>query len=61
MLGWNPKVGFQEGVRIMLDQIKDWKEAPLWDEKSIAEATRAWFAYLGQRPEKDESPSPEIR
>ncbi len=49
-LGWQPKVGFEEGVRIMLDNIDRWRDAPLWDEKSIAEATQDWFTYLGNSP-----------
>jgi UDP-glucose 4-epimerase len=47
-LGWKPKVKFEEGVRIMLDNIDYWREAPVWDTQSIAEATRDWFAYLGK-------------
>lgn len=46
MLGWKPKVGFEDGVNIMLQNIDQWRNAPVWDEKSIAEATRDWFAYL---------------
>lgn len=47
MLGWRPKVSFEEGVKIMLQNIEYWRQAPVWDEKSIAEATRDWFTYLG--------------
>ena len=47
-LGWRPKVSFEEGVRVMLACIEDWREAPVWDPASIAEATREWFAYLGE-------------
>ncbi len=46
MLGWRPKVSFEEGVRIMLENIDRWQDAPIWDEKSIAEATQDWFKYL---------------
>lgn len=49
-LGWQPKVSFEEGVRIMLENIDHWQDAPVWDEKSIAEATQDWFAYLGNSP-----------
>lgn len=45
-LGWEPKVTFEEGVNIMLDNIKYWKSAPVWDSKSIEDATRTWFKYL---------------
>jgi UDP-glucose 4-epimerase len=47
-LSWRPQVGFEEGVAIMLSHIDDWREAPVWDVKAIAEATREWFAYLGE-------------
>ena len=50
VLGWQPKVNFEEGVRIMLENIDQWRDAPIWDKKSIAEATQDWFAYLGSSP-----------
>jgi UDP-glucose 4-epimerase len=45
-VGWKPRVAFEEGVKMMLDQIEYWSEAPLWDEASIKEATKTWFKYL---------------
>ena len=48
MLGWTPKVPFERGVANMLADIENWRDAPLWDPNSIAEATKAWFAYLGR-------------
>jgi len=49
MLGWTPKVSFEEGVKIMLENIEQWREAPLWDEDSIKEATKEWFECLGDK------------
>ncbi|MBI5629799.1 MAG: SDR family oxidoreductase [Elusimicrobia bacterium] len=49
-LGWRPKISFEEGVRIMLENIECWREAPVWEEQSIADATKEWFAHLGGRP-----------
>ena len=46
LLNWQPKVGLEEGVGILLDNINYWRDAPLWDEKSIAKATEKWFEYL---------------
>ena len=46
LLGWEPKITFNEGVKKVLDNIEYWENAPLWDEKSIAQATRNWFKYL---------------
>jgi UDP-glucose 4-epimerase len=48
-LGWEPRVSFEEGVAQILRQIDDWRDAPLWTRDTIAEATRAWFAFLGPR------------
>lgn len=45
-LGWSPKVTFEEGVGHMLAHISDWRDAPVWTEASISEATKAWFQYL---------------
>ena len=47
LIGWNPSVSLEEGVSRMLEVIDDWRDAPLWDEKSIASATSDWFKHLG--------------
>ncbi|MBT4435395.1 SDR family oxidoreductase [bacterium] len=47
LLSWEPKVSLEEGVKILLDNISYWEEAPVWDEKSIAVATKKWFEFLG--------------
>lgn len=47
VLGWKPKVTFEEGVQAMIDNIDYWREAPVWDPNSIATATKEWFEYLG--------------
>jgi UDP-glucose 4-epimerase len=46
-LGWRPRVSFEEGVARMAKDIEAWRDAPLWDPQSIAEATKTWFQYLG--------------
>ncbi len=48
LLGWSPKVGIEEGVGRLLEHIDYWREAPVWDPDSIAEATKDWFKYLGK-------------
>ena len=45
-LGWTPEVSFESGVRNILDNINYWKDAPIWTENSINEATSEWFKYL---------------
>lgn len=47
VLGWEPRVSFEEGVAIVLEHIDYWRTAPLWTVEKIAEATRDWFRYLG--------------
>lgn len=47
-LEWKPGISFEEGVRIMLDNIDYWSEAPVWDLDSIAGVTRDWIKYLGK-------------
>jgi UDP-glucose 4-epimerase len=48
LLNWESQVSFEEGVRRVLDDIDYWGKAPVWDERSIAEATKAWFDHLGE-------------
>jgi len=48
MLGWQPQVAFEEGVRLMLDKIDYWREAPVWTPETIGDATRDWFKHLGR-------------
>ncbi len=45
-LKWRPKVSFENGVKKVLADINYWKDAPLWDEKSIEVATKTWFNNL---------------
>lgn len=46
-LGWQPYVSFEKGVKMMLDNIDYWKNAPVWTEDKIKKATKEWFEYLG--------------
>jgi UDP-glucose 4-epimerase len=45
-LGWAQKVSFEEGVGRILADIDYWRDAPLWDPESIAQATAGWFKAL---------------
>ena len=49
VLGWAPEVSFDEGVHSMLEHIDYWRDAPVWNPESIAEATTEWFTYLGDQ------------
>ena len=46
-VGWQPKVSFMSGVEKVLANIDYWENAPLWDERSIADETKVWFDMLG--------------
>ena len=46
-LDWKPAVSFEDGVAKIVENIEYWRQAPLWDADSIAEATKTWFDYLG--------------
>ncbi len=48
LLGWEPKVSFESGVKNMLAAIDHWQDAPLWQPDTISEATESWFKYLGK-------------
>ena len=37
----------EEGVKILLEDMNDWQDAPIWDKNSIAKATEKWFEHLG--------------
>jgi UDP-glucose 4-epimerase len=50
LLGWSASVAFPDGVRTMLEHAEDWRDAPVWDPASIAEATRDWFRFLQKEP-----------
>ena len=47
LIGWTPSISLEEGVSRMLEVIDDWRDAPLWNEQSIATATADWFKHLG--------------
>lgn len=47
-LSWKPQITFPKGVEQMLRHIDDWRDAPLWERQSIADATKDWFKYLGK-------------
>jgi UDP-glucose 4-epimerase len=49
LLNWSSKVSLEDGVAKILDNIDYWREAPVWSPEAIAEATRDWFKYLGDK------------
>ncbi|RDI45131.1 hypothetical protein [Aquicella lusitana] len=45
-LDWRAKVSIEDGVKIMLNNIDYWQEAPVWTPESIADAASVWFKCL---------------
>lgn len=45
-LGWRAEVAFPEGVKRMLADIDRYRDAPVWTQDTIAQATEGWFKYL---------------
>ncbi|MCE7505303.1 SDR family oxidoreductase [Polynucleobacter sp. IMCC30063] len=45
-LNWTPKVNINSGIKLVLENIDYWKDAPVWTPESISDATRDWFKYL---------------
>jgi len=45
-LDWTPEVSFEQGVANIMANIDYWRDAPLWDQESIASATKTWFKIL---------------
>jgi len=43
---WKPKISFETGVKKLLESIHEFKDAPVWDVKSIENETKDWFKYL---------------
>lgn len=46
LLGWEPRVPFEQGVGIMLEHIEYWRDAPVWTPEAISAATADWFGLL---------------
>ncbi|MDH5326614.1 MAG: SDR family oxidoreductase [Gammaproteobacteria bacterium] len=49
LLGWSPKVDFETGIGNMVENLKQWQSAPLWDPDSIQQATQTWFKYMERK------------
>ena len=45
---WQPKIAINEGIKMLLKNINEWKEAPVWTPETIKEATKSWFELLSK-------------
>jgi len=48
LLDWQATVPLEDGVGSLVAGIEEFRNAPVWERESIAEATRAWFEHLGR-------------
>ncbi len=46
LLGYEPRISFERGVEIVLENIDYWRDAPVWTPEKIVNETREWFEYL---------------
>ena len=44
--GWEPRISIEDGVKILMENIDYWRDAPIWDPEGIKVATNDWFKYL---------------
>jgi UDP-glucose 4-epimerase len=47
-LNWKPKINIEEGVKLLIKNIDQWKNAPVWTPEKIEKATKNWFKLLGK-------------
>lgn len=43
---WKPKVSIDRGIKFLLENVEDWRDAPVWTPSKIKIATKSWFKYL---------------
>jgi len=43
---WKPKISIEKGVKLLIQNINTFKDAPAWTPKKIKKATKLWFKYL---------------
>jgi len=49
---WQPAIEFPDGVKKMMDEIENWRDAPLWDLLSIEKETKTWFQHMDNNGDK---------
>jgi len=45
-LGWEPKFSLEDGMKVMLEHLDEWKNEKVWTPETIKEATKIWFEHL---------------
>ena len=46
MSNFKSKVSLEESVKILIEDMNYWQDAPIWEKNSIAKATEKWFKLL---------------
>ncbi|NMA48542.1 MAG: SDR family oxidoreductase [Tissierellia bacterium] len=49
MLNWEPLISLKDGIKILLENIKEWEKAPVWTPELIDGVTKEWFKHLGNK------------
>ena len=47
-VNWKPKIDIKTGVQLLIENLKEFKDAPVWTPKKIKIATKSWFKYLSK-------------
>ena len=47
-LNWQPTITIEKGIKMLIKNINNWKEAPVWTSDKIKEATETWYKYLNK-------------
>lgn len=42
-------ISFEDGVAEVPENFEYWRNAPLWDVRSVTKDTRTWFKYLSAK------------
>lgn len=48
VLGWEPQIQFEDGLKIMLTDQGYWKNAHVWTREESVRAQAEWYSYFGQ-------------
>lgn len=47
-INWKPKIDIKMGIKKLLENLDEFKDAPVWTPKKIELATKSWFKYLSK-------------
>lgn len=46
LLGWSAQLSLEEGIADLMNNLSEWKNAPIWTPEKIAVETQEWFRFL---------------